>query len=70
MFHMNLLSALGRFLVIATSATLYGVNAMADLMIVGGDNKVRFDGPNILFEPPGSDAVSIVDIGTDPATPK
>ena len=70
MFHMGLLSALGRFLVIAMCAMLCGVQAMADLMIVGGDNKVRFDGPNILFESPGSDAVSIVDIGTDPGNPK
>ena len=42
----------------------------ADLMVVGGDNKVRFDGPDILFEAPGKDMISIVDIGDDPANPK
>ena len=60
----------GRFMAAAICITLLGTPALADLMIVGGDNKVRFEGSGILFEAPGSDTVSVVDIGTDPANPK
>ncbi|SVB67870.1 uncharacterized protein METZ01_LOCUS220724, partial [marine metagenome] len=60
----------GRFMAAAICITLLGTPALADLMIVGGDNKVRFESSGILFEAPGSDTVSVVDIGTDPANPK
>lgn len=55
----------------ALAATaLAGAPAAADLMITGGDNKVRFDGAKAVFEAPGNDVVSVVDIGTDPENPK
>ena len=42
-----------------------------EYMVVGIDNKVTWgaDG-KVQFQPPGRDAVSIVDIGSDPAAPK
>ena len=70
MLHMRPLSTLGRFAIAAIFIAGRGAPALADLMIVGGDNKVAFDGPNIVFEAPGGDVVSVVDIGTDPANPK
>ena len=60
----------GRFMAAVICITLLSTPALADLMIVGGDNKVRFEGSGILFEAPGNDTVSVVDIGTDPANPK
>ena len=40
-------------------------------MVVGIDNKVTWgDDGKVLFSAPGKDAVTIVDIGTDPANPK
>ena len=42
-----------------------------ELMIVGNDEKVGFsDAGGFVFSAPGKDSVSIVDIGTDPLTPK
>ena len=45
--------------------------AGAELMIVGNDQKVSWDaaGKQVLSAP-GEDSISIVDIGTDPASPK
>ena len=60
----------GRFMAAVICITLLSTPALADLMIVGGDNKVRFESTGILFEAPGNDTVSVVDIGTDPANPK
>ena len=48
----------------------FGSPVLGDVLIVGGDNKVAFDGPNIVFEAPGRDVVSLIDIGTDPANPQ
>jgi len=70
MLHIRLLCTSGRFWIAAIFIACLGTPALADLMIVGGDNKVAFDGPNIVFEAPGSDVVSVVDIGADPANPK
>lgn len=45
--------------------------AGAQLMIVGNDEKVTFDDAGkIVFLPPGKDTISIVDIGTNPESPK
>jgi len=45
--------------------------ASAQLMIVGNDEKVTFDDAGkIVFLPPGKDTISIVDIGTNPESPK
>lgn len=42
-----------------------------ELMVVGNDEKVGFDGVGgFTFGAPGKDTVSIVDIGTDPLAPK
>jgi DNA-binding beta-propeller fold protein YncE len=41
-----------------------------ELMVVGIDEKVRFDGGKQSFVAPGKDAVMIVDIGTDPLAPR
>ena len=42
-----------------------------ELMVVGNDEKVRFnDAGTFDFSAPGKDTVSIVDIGTDPLAPK
>lgn len=43
--------------------------AHAELMIVGGDNKVAFSDTGAVFQAPGNDVVSIVDIGSDPESP-
>lgn len=43
----------------------------AELMIIGNDEKVIFgDAGQLVFSAPGKDTVSIVDIGTDPESPK
>ncbi len=45
--------------------------AGAELMIVGNDQKVSWDAAGKqVFLAPGEDSISIVDIGTDPASPK
>ncbi len=45
--------------------------AGAQLMIVGNDEKVSFDDAGkIVFGAPGKDTISIVDIGTNPESPK
>src|SRR5215207_3586588 len=42
-----------------------------EYMVVGIDNKVSWgDDGKVQFSAPGKDAVTIVDIGTDPANPK
>lgn len=70
MLHNRPFCILYGFAIVAIAISCQGALALADLMIVGGDNKVSFDGPNIVFEAPGRDVVSVVDIGTDPANPK
>ena len=70
MLHNRLFYTSGGFAIAAIFIAGLGAPALADLMIVGGDNKVAFDGPNIVFEAPGGDVVSVVDIGTAPANPK
>lgn len=51
-------------------ATLPGV-AAAQLMIVGNDEKYTVDDSGkVVFGPAGKDSISIVDIGTDPESPK
>jgi DNA-binding beta-propeller fold protein YncE len=45
--------------------------AAAELMIVGNDQKVSWDAAGKqVFAAPGEDSISIVDIGTDPGSPK
>jgi DNA-binding beta-propeller fold protein YncE len=45
--------------------------AGAEIMIVGNDQKVSWDDAGQqVFSAPGEDSISIVDIGTDPASPK
>jgi DNA-binding beta-propeller fold protein YncE len=45
--------------------------ANAELMIVGNDQKVTWDDAGkLVTSAPGTDSISIVDIGTDPETPK
>jgi DNA-binding beta-propeller fold protein YncE len=70
MFNIRLLRTTGRVVTMAICISFLGTPGLADLMIVGGDNKVMFDGPDTIFEAPGSDVVSVVDIGTDPANPR
>jgi hypothetical protein len=45
--------------------------AGAELMIVGNDQKVSWDDAGKqVFAAPGEDSISIIDIGTDPTSPK
>jgi DNA-binding beta-propeller fold protein YncE len=54
----------------AALVALPGV-AVAEVMIVGNDQKVTWDDAGQqVFAAPGEDTISIVDIGTDPANPK
>lgn len=46
-----------------------GLPARAQLMIVGNDQKPKFDNGKVVMQAPGHDTLSIVDIAT-PATPK
>jgi len=57
-------------LIWATGLAISAAPALAELMIVGGDNKVGFSDSGAVFRAPGSDVVSIVDIGSDPASPR
>ena len=70
MLYIGQIGASGKFVIALMFIAFFGPPALGDLMVVGGDNKVSFDGPNIVFEAPGSDVVSLIDIGTDPANPK
>ena len=70
MLYIGQIGASGKFVIALMFLTFFGPPALAALLIVGGANKVSFDGPNIVFEAPGSDVVSLIDIGTDPANPK
>ncbi len=57
------------FLVAALAA--FPFTAGAQLMIVGNDEKVTFDDAGkVVFGPAGKDTISIVDIGTNPESPK
>lgn len=55
---------------LAAVMTLACATAHAELMVVGGDNKVAFSDTGAVFRAPGNDVVSIVDIGSDPAAPR
>jgi len=45
--------------------------AAAQLMIIGNDEKVAFDDAGkLVFSAPGKDTISVVDIGTNPESPK
>jgi DNA-binding beta-propeller fold protein YncE len=64
---------------IAVAASVVAIAGCADLgtspgrpelMIVGIDGKVGVDNGNFIFSAPGNDIVSIIDIGTDPLSPK
>ncbi len=50
---------------LATGLTVLNAPAFAELMIVGGDNKVGFSDSGAVFRAPGNDVVSIIDIGND-----
>jgi len=54
----------------ATGLAVLATPVFAELMIVGGDNKVGFSDSGAVFLAPGGDVVSIVDIGSDPASPR
>jgi len=55
---------------LAGCAATQPIQRKAELMIVGGDEKVSIDNGNFVLGPPGNDVVSIIDIGTDPLAPK
>ncbi len=54
---------------LGTGLVMVGMSAQAELMIVGGDNKVGFSDSGPVFRAPGNDVVSIVDIGSDREAP-
>ena len=56
--------------VLAGCASVAPSPGKRELMIVGGDQKVSVVNGNFVFGAPGSDVVSIIDIGTDPLAPK
>lgn len=58
------------WLAVATGLVMGSGPAFADLMIVGVDNKVAFDETGAVFRAPGNDVVSVVDIGSDPESPR
>jgi DNA-binding beta-propeller fold protein YncE len=55
---------------VATGLVTGSGPAFADLMIVGVDNKVGFDETGAVFRAPGNDVVSVVDIGSNPESPR
>jgi DNA-binding beta-propeller fold protein YncE len=56
---------------VAAALAALPIGASAELMIVGNDQKVTWDDAGKqVFSAPGEDSISIVDIGTDPASPK
>lgn len=58
-------------LMAAALLALSGCAAHAQLMIVGNDEKITWDDAGKpVFRPPGKDTVSIVDIGTNPESPR
>ncbi|MDP6352546.1 MAG: YncE family protein [Alphaproteobacteria bacterium] len=57
-------------LALAAALALAPAPALADLMIVGGDNKIGFDDTGVKLLAPGNDVVSVIDIGTDPESPR
>jgi DNA-binding beta-propeller fold protein YncE len=68
---MRVLAAVAGLAVLAACANMEQTGGKRELMIVGNDEKVTWDadgkGVNL---PPGSDTVSVIDIGTDPLAPK
>ena len=58
--------------VVAVLAAGASAFALADraFLLNGLDEKVGFDHGKLVFQPPGKDLVTIVDIGSDPAKPK
>lgn len=56
--------------VVAVALCFAAAPAAAELMVVGGDNKVGFSDSGPVFRAPGNDFVSVVDIGSDPGNPK
>jgi hypothetical protein len=61
----------GSALLTACTTTPTTQTGKPEYMVVGIDNKVLWDDSGKLqLLPPGKDAVTIVDIGTDPANPK
>jgi DNA-binding beta-propeller fold protein YncE len=62
---------LSRCLAVLLAAGL-STAAWADraFLLNGLDEKVGFDDGKVVFQPPGNDVVSIVDIGSDPAAPR
>jgi DNA-binding beta-propeller fold protein YncE len=58
-------------LLAACAATERMAPGKPEYMVIGVDNKVTWgDDGKVQFLPPGKDAVTIVDIGSDPANPK
>ena len=64
---------------VVAAATVVSLGSLAatmpsgkpEYMLVGVDNKIVFrDDGSLLLQPPGTDVVAIVDIGTDPENPK
>lgn len=61
----------GLMILLALMLVMLPSAAGAELMIIGNDEKVTFgDAGQLVFSAPGKDTVSIVDIGTDPESPK
>jgi len=62
---------LGAAALLAACAGPASMSGKPEFMVVGIDNKVTWgDDGKVQNLPPGKDAVTIVDIGSDPANPK
>src|SRR5205809_439009 len=68
---MSPLRAKSSVVLLVVAVVLWTSPGSAQLMIVGNDEKFVWDETNTRrVMPPGKDTVSIVDIGTDPGTPR
>ena len=70
MHQVKLAAALAAASILASCAQMPASPGKRELMVVGIDEKVLFNGGKQSFGAPGRDAVSIVDIGTDPLAPR
>ncbi|TRZ99270.1 MAG: YncE family protein [Rhodocyclaceae bacterium] len=71
MMTMRILFATMSIALLAGCSVMQQSGGKRELMIVGNDEKVTWDeAGKSVFLPPGKDTVSVIDIGTDPLTPK
>jgi DNA-binding beta-propeller fold protein YncE len=55
---------------VAACTTMSSAPGKPEWMLIGIDGKIGFDNAGQVRQPPGNDAILVVDIGTDPLAPK